>query len=540
MMRQTFSRERAARVLPILLAAHTFALILLRTVINADDFNNWDLIPFLNANSTSSIWELLQRPEVHFLNPFSFPLYNTGPESVLSAVFFRALGNINLYWSNIIVLIFYDAIFLFLLYQLFKLIFPRHRQQSFSWLLVAMSPVLLTNASTSAFNMQAYCVLLLGIYGIELLREQRCKGLALVVLSFLLISQAYPISFFLPYYLLAWLAWSLGFQSLGCRDIREHKQIRQLLIHAVLGSTIVVGMAFGVNYLSKGIYFNKISPFDPYGSGSVLSSLGDLLMRLEFFIKQSFYPTIRLDDVAVGFAPYFIYVTVCVWLISVVVSGGVRIRGIPRFSKTGISTFGWGIFGIASIGLVTLGYLPGFLNPIVKSQRVLMGDLFLIIVIVVLFSQAIRRHYSLPTKQFLLFPLLLLMSDIYYLSYSTFIDHSYNHYPVFDFDLSDGRVRHDLIAASKVMKRQAEDEFAIRVADLEKQIRYHLDEDEGINKATIAKDKLEIAQTINPNTTGYPVWPFRGFLLLSLFSPQILSIAGFALSIYEVFIKPKN
>jgi hypothetical protein len=93
---------------------------------------------------------------------------------------------------------------------------------------------------------------------------------------------------------------------------------------------------------------------------------------------------------------------------------------------------------------------------------------------------------------------------------------------------------HRFMVASK---RVAEDEFATRIAELEKQIRYYLDKDEGIDNAIIAKDKLEIVQAIDPNKTGYPVWPFRGFLLLSLFSPQILSIGGFALSFYEVFIK---
>jgi MFS family permease len=84
-------------------------------------------------------------------------------------------------------------------------------------------------------------------------------------------------------------------------------------------------------------------------------------------------------------------------------------------------------------------------------------------------------------------------------------------------------------------KRVAEDEFANRVAGLEGQIRSHLDIDEGIDKAKIARDKLEIIQSINPNKTGYPVWPFRASLMLTLFSPQIFSIVGFALSIYEAF-----
>ena len=84
-------------------------------------------------------------------------------------------------------------------------------------------------------------------------------------------------------------------------------------------------------------------------------------------------------------------------------------------------------------------------------------------------------------------------------------------------------------------RRKAEDEFAVRVSNLEEQIRSRLDSKKGLEEAKIAKDKLDIIKVLDPNTTGYPTWPFRSTLVIALFSPQIFSIGGFILSIYEVF-----
>lgn len=66
-------------------------LVLVRLLRGADDFANWDLTGFLNVNSFSTLWEILARPEVHFRNPFSFPQFNVGAESLLSALLFRIL-----------------------------------------------------------------------------------------------------------------------------------------------------------------------------------------------------------------------------------------------------------------------------------------------------------------------------------------------------------------------------------------------------------------------------------------------------------------
>ena len=86
----------------------------------------------------------------------------------------------------------------------------------------------------------------------------------------------------------------------------------------------------------------------------------------------------------------------------------------------------------------------------------------------------------------------------------------------------------------KSCKREAQDEFGNRVAMLVTRIRSRMDMEGGLDEATVAKDKLKIImETLNPDNTGYPVWPFRPAIVIKLFSPQIISIAGFALSVYE-------
>src|SRR5207244_11339323 len=120
------SSQRQALLTPRLirqvLILHVIVLVLVRVFRDADDFSDWELIPFLNANSFASLWQLLQRPEVHFRNPFSFSM-NVGAESVLSAVLLRGLGHFSLYWSNVFVLLFYDALFFALVYGLFSVVF---------------------------------------------------------------------------------------------------------------------------------------------------------------------------------------------------------------------------------------------------------------------------------------------------------------------------------------------------------------------------------------------------------------------------------
>lgn len=449
-----------------LLVFHVFSLILIRTIIDADDFNNWDLIPFLNANTADSLWDLLQRPEVHFLRPFSFPLYNVGAESVFSAVLFRFFGHISLYWSNVLVLLIYDIIFLFLVYKVLSLLFPDRLMQYLSWVLISMSPVLLTNASTSAFNMQGYCVILLGLCGTEyMLRKRLLLGGGLLAMAFLFISQGYPLAFFLPYYIGAWLIWRITYHSVSNTDLRDGIYSGSIVLPAIMCGIYVSLMVIFVQHASKGIYLGKISPLNPHDSGNLFSSIGEILFRFVFFLKQSFIPEIKVDNVPVGFGPYFIYLTVLVSSI-LIVTGYLREKklglwiALPYYNRIKI----W-MYSLASFGLVMFGYLPAFLNPIVKSQRTVLGDIFLVIIIIAIISRLDIRELIKKRIVILLLSLLVLASDSYYMYFVMSVDHSDNHSPVFDFDLSDGRVRHDLVAAIKTMKAQATEERALLVID---------------------------------------------------------------------------
>src|SRR5713101_1142079 len=180
-------------------------LVLLRLIRDADDFSNWDLVGFLNANAFDSLAELLRRPEVHFRNPFSFPQYNVGAESTLSAILFHALGHVSLYWSNVIVVLVYDALFLFVVHRFFHLMYPDPFLETLAWLLLGMSPVTLTFAATSGFNMQAYTIVALGLLGCEYFIQGRpVVGTVLLAVAFCAISQAYPLAFFMPYFLVFW------------------------------------------------------------------------------------------------------------------------------------------------------------------------------------------------------------------------------------------------------------------------------------------------------------------------------------------------
>src|SRR5436309_2382016 len=110
----------ANRLVRNLLCLHLGALVLARLLPGADDLASWDLIGFLNAYSISTLRELFARPEIHFWNPFSFPQYNVGAESAISAILFRILAPVSLYWTPVIVLLVYDALFLLLLHILFR------------------------------------------------------------------------------------------------------------------------------------------------------------------------------------------------------------------------------------------------------------------------------------------------------------------------------------------------------------------------------------------------------------------------------------
>lgn len=435
-----------------LILLHLFLLIAVRILVNSDDFNNWDLIPFLNSNAANSLHELMTRREVHFLKPFSFPQYNVGAESTIAALLFRGLGHVSLYWSVVFVLAFFDAIFIYLFFRIVRMFFSETRIQNLALALLSMSPVVLTFASTSAFNMQGYLVVISGILAAECFLQHRIEGICLFALAFLFISQAYPLSFFLPYYLIVWLIWRSVLIENAPNSGANSNTLRQNRLSLFLCGLVVVAFTLGVNWISSGAYFRSIQPTNPYGAG--LATLPQLLRRLWFFLQQAYYPTRLVDNVQVGFASYFLQITV----ISVVTS--VLARNKSRFALIDRRIW-WGwkklLLITATIGLLFFGYLPGYLNPIMKSQRIFVGEIFFIIVSVMLIKHFVELKAISFNRVASIVAICLVLSDGFYLYFSLSVNHQRNHYPVFDFDLSDGSTRHDLISAIKQMKEQVHD-----------------------------------------------------------------------------------
>ena len=209
-----------------------------------------------------------------------------------------------------------------------------------------------------------------------------------------------------------------------------------------------------VHFLSGGIYFKKISPLNPHDNGNVLGE-SHIVSRMVLFLKQSFIPEITVDNVPFGFAPYFVYVFLFC-LISLYMTEASGRNQIGRF-KNKLTNYYQYVALMATGGLIAFGYLPSFMNPVVKSQRAIFGDIFLIFVVVLISNTMEFRDYFHKKRFALFMTILLATSDCYYLSTIFSVNHARNHSPAFDFDLSDGVVRHDLITAIKTMKKQVEE-----------------------------------------------------------------------------------
>jgi hypothetical protein len=410
--------------------AHVALLILVRAVRDADDVGQWDLIGFLNAQS-DSLGAVLRRPQVHFLNPFSFPLYNVGAESVASTVLYKAFGTLSLYWSTLLVLLVNDAVFLFVLNTFFRLVLEEERVRAWAWLLLSTSWVILTFASTQAFTMQAYWVIVLALVGVECFdRERHWRGTLCLAVAFLFISQAYALSFLIPYYTVAWAL----FRAVVCRRPRGLRSL-----------AVVAPLVLLVNLASHGAYLRKISPVSPYDAGPVLAHGGALASRALFFLRQSFWPEIRVDGVAVGFAPYFLYAAALV-LAGCALARRAQVRFGLR-DALAVAMAG---------GLIAVGYAPSFLSLVVKSQRSVPGDLFLVLVVVLGAAELVRRGALSPRRVSTVVLVSVLLSDVTYLGLTLRVDHTRDHTPLFDFDLSDGIVPHHVEAALREMKDQVE------------------------------------------------------------------------------------
>jgi hypothetical protein len=423
--------RRLGRPVPVAFAiAHVALLILVRAVRDADDVSQWDLISFLNAQG-DSLGAVLRRPEVHFLNPFSFPLYNVGSESAVSTVLHKGFGLLSLHWSTLLVLLVYDVVFLLVVDGFFRLVLEDERARAWGWLLLSTSWVTLTFASTQAFTMQAYWVIVLALLGVEWFARGRDeRGTLCLAVAFLFMAQGYALSFLIPYYTVAWAL----FRAVACRRPRG---LRSLVV--------VAALVLLANLASHGAYLRKISPVTPFESGPVLADGGALLSRLVFFLRQSFWPVIRVDGVPVGFAPYFLYGAALV-----LAAGALARRPRARFDRRDVLAVAM------AAGLLVVGYAPSFLNPVVKSQRTVPGELFLALVVVLGAAALVRRGALDPGRVSTVVLACVLLSDAVYLGLTLRADHTRNHSPLFDFDLSDGEVRHDMQAAILEMKDQVE------------------------------------------------------------------------------------
>src|SRR5262249_12095321 len=221
-----------------------------------------------------------------FRNPFDFSI-NVGAESVPSAVLVRGLGHVSLYWSNVLVLLIYDAVFFTLIYLLFSVVFATAFAECAAWSLIAMSPIILTFCSTSAFNMQGYAVIVLGLLGCEYFLQRRpILGTVLLALAFCTMPQGYPLALFLPYYALCWVV-SRAVVAPPRLGTGRLAPIGLLSVAGCLAA--IVGMAALVQYWSGGEYIANISPLAQYGPyGQVppgqWSKFGE---RAVLFLRQS-------------------------------------------------------------------------------------------------------------------------------------------------------------------------------------------------------------------------------------------------------------
>jgi hypothetical protein len=406
-------------------------------------------LPFLNANSARSLGELLQNPIVHFKNPFTFPQYNIGSQSAISIILFRLLAPISLYWSVPIVVLLFDLLFLIVFGALVALVFPDAFRKTLAWAMLSMSVIFLTSGSVSAFNMQGYVVVILGLYATELLLQGHyCKGVLTLCLSFLGISQGYPLGFFLPYYILVWVLWRLSTFYFSVLPNVQARAFSQLLRNAILSLSATGAVVCYVHYASNYVYLKKISFLNPHGIGNQFEKLLDVYDRFKFFFNQALWPSHLINGVPLGFGPYgLLFVILATSIAGLLLNPRAITHGLQLLElKISMAIIGTAMF-------IGYGYSGSFLSPVVKSQRAIFGDVFLIfsfLLFVRPFLSSIRRKFFM----IIVITITLLCTDFYYLYTVLSVSHQKNHSPVFDFDLNDGIVRHDMISAARAMKEQ--------------------------------------------------------------------------------------
>jgi hypothetical protein len=449
-----------------LLILNVAVLVVVRLIRDADDFSDWDLIPFLNANAFESLWQLLQRPELHFRTPFSVTM-NVGSESVPSTILLRIFGHISLYWSPVLVLFVYDTVFFLLVFLFFSAVFADAFSECVAWALIAMSSIILTYAATSAFNMQGYVAILLGLLGCEYVLQKRAiVGTAALTAAFGVMPQGYPLGLFLPYYAISWIALRtvMGQRGFGRLPQPSDPRLPTALWRAARCILLVAVLVAIVQYLSNNTYVGMISSLVPSGPSASVPpgqwwKLGE---RIVLFVRQSFVPVYRVDDVPVGFAPYLVYVAVFGVALLVLCRRIVRSpKPVPRLRRA--RRLGGALVTIFAVATVIAGYIPAFLSQPVKSQRAVFGDFFLITLSAHWIASTRERSHVRSRTIACILASVLFASDAYYLHFTASVSHAMNHSPVFDFDLADGLARHDIATAIGMMREQVVNEHAALV-----------------------------------------------------------------------------
>ncbi len=456
----TRASSRGAWWLRAAAVANIVVLTAVRLVTDADDFNNWDLISLVNANAFSTLGELLAQPEVHFTNPFRFPGYNTGAESVISILVHRAMSGISLYWSNSVVVVVYDVMLLAGLGALAGLVYRDVFAEAAAWMLTGMSTAFLTFLALSAFNVQAYATIVAGLVGCELvLQSRRRAGILLVALAFLFLSQAYPLTFFLPLFCLVWTAarvmMALGRDGtdaavVGEQDAATVLQQARVAVLAVLACVLVV------EALSLGAYLEKVFWVvqDPLEKQKAEATVA-LSARVGEFFHQAFWPDGTDTSPWPGFAPYFTWLALALCGVAALfVRKGPRdvaaFSGkpvpVPGFLRPWLPAAAWG-------GLVLFGYLPSMFGTSLKSQRCVFGDLFLAMAVASAVAWLVRRGAHRAAVAAALIALLAASDTVYARAFLA-EDHSDVHRPIFDYDSADGDARHDIDATLDTMREQ--------------------------------------------------------------------------------------
>jgi hypothetical protein len=84
----------------------------------------------------------------------------------------------------------------------------------------------------------------------------------------------------------------------------------------------------------------------------------------------------------------------------------------------------------------------------------------------------------------------------------------------------------------KMVQKKAnyENGFARRIEQVSKRILTALDQ-RMLEEAKAAKEEMEILQVIDPNTIGYPSWPFDTRILIALLLPQIVALVSVVVQI---------